>query len=91
MEYTVNHNEGNHRFEVNRNGNLAFVEYDLANGVMDICHTAVPVPMEGQGVGSEIMKTTLDYAREHHYKVVPTCPFARAYLLRHKDYKDLTH
>jgi len=31
----------------------------------------------------------LDYARENHLKVIITCPFARIYMARHKEYEDL--
>ena len=56
MEYNVKHDEKRHRFEYDRNGLMAFVEYDLEDGVMDIFHTLVPIPMEGMGVGSALMK-----------------------------------
>ena len=39
MEYNVKHDEKRHRFEYDRNGLMAFVEYDLEDGVMDIFHT----------------------------------------------------
>ena len=75
MEYNVKHDEKRHRFEYDRNGLMAFVEYDLEDGVMDIFHTLVPIPMEGMGVGSALMKYALDYARDHHYSVIPNCAF----------------
>lgn len=34
MEYNVKHDEKRHRFEYDRNGLMAFVEYDLEDGVM---------------------------------------------------------
>ena len=45
--------------------------------------------MEGMGVGSALMKYALDYARDHHYSVIPNCAFAQAFLLRHTNYRDL--
>ena len=89
MEYNVKHDEKRHRFEYDRNGLMAFVEYDLEDGVMDIFHTLVPIPMEGMGVGSALMKYALDYARDHNYSVIPNCAFAQAFLLRHTNYRDL--
>lgn len=89
MEYTVTHNKGEHRFESGREGHRALVEYELDHGVMDIYHTWVPEPIEGQGVGSAIMKEVLDYARDHHYRVVPSCAFAQLYLAKHREYLDL--
>ena len=81
MEYNVKHDEKRHRFEYDRNG--------LEDGGMDIFHTLVPIPMEGMGVGSALMKYALDYARDHHYSVIPNCAFAQAFLLRHTNYRDL--
>ena len=37
----------------------------------------------------EIMAGIRDYARENHLKVIITCPFARIYMARHKEYEDL--
>ena len=55
-------------------------EYDR-NGLMAF--------VEGMGVGSALMKYALDYARDHHYSVIPNCAFAQAFLLRHTNYRDL--
>lgn len=90
MKYSVTHNEGEHRFEAKKNGYLALVEYHLLDKeVMNIYHTDVPEPIEGKGIGSAMMKEALDFARRNHYRILPTCPFAQAYLLKHPDYGDI--
>lgn len=52
-------------------------------------HTIVPEEMEGKGIGSALVKHALEYARHEHLYVKPTCPFIRAYIDRHPEYKDL--
>lgn len=60
MEYNVKHDEKRHRFEYDRNGLMAFVEYDLEDGVMDIFHTLVPIPMKvGSWIGFDEVRTGL--------------------------------
>lgn len=90
MEYQIDHNKKEHRFETKKDGYLALVEYQLLdNQLMNIYHTEVPDPIGGQGVGSAIVKEALEYARRNKYRVLPTCPFAQAYLLKHPEYQDL--
>lgn len=91
MEYEVKHDCRNHRFELVEQGQSAFVEYELKDGIMDIAHTIVPDSIEGQGVGSALMKEALEYAHENHYAVVPSCAFALLYLKRHPEYRELLH
>jgi predicted GNAT family acetyltransferase len=45
--------------------------------------------LEGNGIGSLIVRAGLDYAREQSYKVVPLCSFVAAYIRRHTEYADL--
>jgi uncharacterized protein len=77
------------RFEVEQDGELAFLEYSLQTGSIALYHTQVPPALEGRGIGSALAKAGLDFARANHLKVVPTCPFVSAYLKRHPEYQDL--
>ncbi len=89
MGYKVGHSQKRNRFEIECNGEIAYLEYMIADGVMDILHTIVPEPMEGKGTASALTKQALEYARENHLSVVPTCAFAENYMIRHKEYEDL--
>ena len=42
MEHTVIHDEKVDRFEVFESGQIAYLQYDEKNGVLDILHTIVP-------------------------------------------------
>ena len=53
-------------------------------------HTEIGDEFEGQGLGSTLIRTALDAARERGLSVRPDCPFVRAYVARHPDaYLDL--
>jgi hypothetical protein len=45
--------------------------------------------LEGQGIGSGLVKQALDAARAQNLKVVPMCSFVRGYIERHAEYQDL--
>ncbi len=44
---------------------------------MVIDHTEVNDEYEGKGLGRQLVKSGVEYAREHHIKIVPLCPFAK--------------
>ncbi|UZO82482.1 N-acetyltransferase [Aquimarina sp. ERC-38] len=74
------------RFELKVGENTAIIEYILTkDDVIYLTHTEVPRQLEGQGVGSTIVKKTLAYIKEKGYKLVPLCPFVAAYLKRHPE------
>lgn len=89
MEYSVKHNKQHHRFEITVKGSTAVLMYKLSTNSIDMQHTIVPEEMEGKGIGSALVKHALEYARHEHLYVKPTCPFIRAYIDRHPEYKDL--
>ena len=61
MEHTVIHDEKVDRFEVFESGQIAYLQYDEKNGVLDILHTIVPPQLEGQGIAQALT--------EGHYKI----------------------
>lgn len=85
----IRHNDNKHQFEITINGNTAYVEYKLADGLIDFTHTLVPKELEGKGIGARLVQHTLEYARTNKLKVIPTCPFVNIYIKRHKEYQDL--
>lgn len=77
------------RFEMEVEGRIAFVAYRRSNGVISLNHAEVPVELEGQGIGSELVRATLEAARAEGLKVVPRCSFVAAFMRRHPEYRDL--
>ena len=86
---TVNNNEANQRFEVQREGETAFLEYRWYKGDLALMHTEVPESLEGKGVASALAHHALEYAREKNLKIMVYCPFVAKYLKRHPEYNAL--
>lgn len=89
MEYTVINDDQVGRFEIFESGQIAYMQYIQKDGVIDLTHTSVPIQLEGQGVGSALADSALNYAREEGLRVKPTCPFITAYVDRHLEFKSL--
>lgn len=49
-------------------------------------HTEVDDAFEGQGVASQLVRFALDDAIERGFRIVPVCPYVKAWLERHDDY-----
>jgi len=85
----VVNNEAERRFEARLGDEVAFTEYRLRDGAMILPHTVVPDAFAGKGVGSQLAKAALAYAREQGLEVAPTCPFIAAYITKHPEWRDL--
>jgi uncharacterized protein len=88
-EPIVIHNPMTGRFELQRDGHLAVLEYQLSDGKIVFTHTGVPDALGGQGIGSLLARAGLDYARSQSFAVVPLCSFIAGYIQKHPEYKDL--
>lgn len=91
-EITVSRNEEDSRFEAFGGGQLlGYIEYTVDGKVMDLPHTLVLPEFEGQGVGSALVRQTLDMIRaiDSDMRVKPTCPFIDVWIKRHKEYEDM--
>jgi predicted GNAT family acetyltransferase len=89
MSVELRDNTDEKRFEAWIDGELCGIsEYRLRPGAIVFAHTEVLV--EGKGVGSELARQALDAVRaDGSRKVVPLCPFIKAWIDRHPDYQDL--
>lgn len=85
----VIHNEAEQRFELTEGGGTASAAYRLEGDTISFIHTVVPEEMEGQGIGSRLVRAALDESRRRGLKVVPLCSFVKTYIERHPEYQDL--
>jgi len=77
------------RFELERDGHVASLQYTVAGHVLALLHTEIPDALRGSGIASTLAQTALDWARDHHLKVDVVCPFVAAFLETHPEYSDL--
>ena len=85
----VHHNPDDCRFELALDGSMAILEYTLQFDSILFTHTLVPPELEGRGLGSQLARAGLDFARERALKVVPLCWFVAGYMDRHSEFRDL--
>lgn len=87
---TITHNVSAQKFETTINGTTAYLSYEnIDDGTLDYNHTIVPKSLGGQGVGSQLAKFALDYAKESGKKVVPSCSFIADFIHKNPEYSDL--
>ena len=77
------------RFELERDGHVASLQYTVAGHVLALLHTEIPEALRRSGIASTLAQTALDWARDHHLKVDVVCPFVAAFLETHREYSDL--
>jgi predicted GNAT family acetyltransferase len=78
------------RFELPVDGQVVFADYRRQAGRVVITHVEAPVALRGKGAAGRLMQGVMDLARDEQVKVLPLCSYARAWILRHPEYKDLT-
>lgn len=88
-ELEVINNVDKSRFEILVAGKRAVAEYIDRGHMIVFSHTEVPSGLEGKGIGSKLVTTGLDFAREQKKTVLPLCPYVSAYIRRHPEYQDL--
>jgi len=89
MDFTVADNPDKRRFEAEVAKNMVFIDYIRAKDAVFLNHTEVPPVLEGQGIGAELMRQTLEKLKTDGDLLAPLCPFVAAYLKRHPQWKFL--
>lgn len=88
----VVHKEVVHRFELEVEGAVAFIEYKVKKpDVFAFVHTLVPDAHKGKGVASQLTKGAFEWCRDHGVQIVPVCPFIVTFVKRHPEWNDLIH
>lgn len=77
------------RFEIERNGEVAWLEYSLSGNILVLIHTEVPEKLRGMGLASSLADTALQWARANNVKVDIVCPIVQEHIAKHPEYSDL--
>ena len=90
MDYTVRDNPAELRYEILAGDDLlGVIRYVSEPGTVVLVHTEIEPKAEGQGIGSRLVAGALADIRSRGLRLVPVCPFVRAYITRHSEYDDL--
>lgn len=77
-------------FDLNINGKrLGFLSYSLDEKTLAIDYVQVDPSLRGKGMGEQLVRAAVEWARGHKRKVVPICSYARAVMRRTKAYQDV--
>jgi predicted GNAT family acetyltransferase len=76
-------------FRAELDGERAELAYIEAPGRITFIHTEVPPAFQGKGIAGRLAKAGLEYARARGLRVVPKCPFVKAYIEKHTEFQSL--
>jgi hypothetical protein len=79
----VTDNRALSRFELDVDGQTAFLVYERPPGALRLIHTEVPEALRGRHLGDVLVKAALDAGRMERLRIVAVCPFVTAYLRKH--------
>jgi len=83
---TVIDNVARSRFELPLDGCTAFIDYRRSGDTLYLDHAEVPVACSGHGVGTRMVRATLELLRERGERAVPVCSFIRAFVRRNPEF-----
>lgn len=87
---TVRHDEQQQRYVLEVNGKqLGVATYQQDGERQVFTHTEVDPSLEGQGMGSKLIRESLDDVRKRGNRVVPQCEFVAAYVEKHDEWSDI--
>jgi predicted GNAT family acetyltransferase len=86
---SVSNNAEMQQYELRVGEDYALAAYKLEGDTIRFTHTEVPEELEGQGIGSRLVKGALADVRRRGLKVVPLCAFVRHYMDTHPETQDL--
>ncbi len=87
---TVRHDQQQQRYVLEVNGNeLGVASYQQDGERQIFTHTEVDPSLEGQGMGSKLIRESLNDARQRGKRIVPQCEFVAAYVNKHDEWSDI--
>lgn len=86
----VEHDPVGREFSIPLERGRALMTYDEPDErTLDLDHTFVPRPYRGTGIGGALARHALEHARAEGKRVIPSCPFVRAWIESHPEHRDL--
>ena len=72
------HDKEAKRFIMHVDGQQAFVNYTVQDGVLRLNYAETPFELRGQGIGQELVEKVFDYLKEHDLKAIAICGLIRS-------------
>lgn len=78
------------RFELTIDDALvAWIDYELANGMIALNHTEVVTSFRGRGLAGDLVAFALAHAQLRGLRVQANCSYVAGFVGRHTEYADL--
>lgn len=93
MEYNVQEKESETKgsfYIEEEEKTLAEMTYSKAGiALIIIDHTEISDALRGKGVGVKLVAHAVEFVRKKGIKMIPLCPFTKATLQKHSEWKDV--
>ena len=86
--YLVN-NTSENRYEMEVEGQKAYVDYRTHPEVIELTYTYVPASCRGKQAGSKLVESVLEHVRAQRLKVIPRCGFVAQWIQRHPEWEGI--
>lgn len=86
--YELINNTEDTQYEFHVGKYIPKIEYILSNnGEIYLTHTEVPIALEGQGIGKQLVEKVLKDIESKGYRLVPLCPFVAGYIQKNPEWR----
>lgn len=71
---------------------LAFLSYVFGDDSKFVIeHTEVDPSQGGKGLGKQLVNAVVNFARKNNYKIIPSCPYAKALFDKTEEFSDVLY
>lgn len=85
IEFKIDANNRGSFFINNEERQIAELDFDLKDNVINAFHTGVRKELEGQGIAAKLFDKLVEYARKNNYKIIPSCSYILVKFRRRPD------
>ena len=75
------------QFEIELEGEKAYLSYRYYKKDIAFMHTSVPGSLEGRGIAGALAKAAFSFAEKNKMPVMVYCPFVAGFIKKHPEYK----
>ncbi|MFC4689906.1 GNAT family N-acetyltransferase [Dokdonia genika] len=80
-------NEDKRRFEIEIDGQFAFIDYKEMHKDIALVHTETDPELAGKGAAAAVVEKTLHYLDDHNIILHPYCPYVFGFIKRNPEWK----
>jgi predicted GNAT family acetyltransferase len=88
-EIELRNNKEIKQFDTMVDGQVALIEYTISDNRIFLTHTEVPSELGGRGVGTLLVKETLEEIERMKLQVIPACTFVKSFIQKNPEYRRL--